>query len=299
MIKTRKKREFSDHMIVEVEGLEKLLTRFRKRIRVSNLSESMEKTYSRSIRDLCLHFMDVPDSLELDDVIDYLHCLKEKSQSWSKIKLDVAALRYYFREMHDDEELASKIPYPKEEKTLPDILSREELVTLFNSCKNAKHRVILRLIYGAGLRKSELIRLEISDIETKDGKCRIRINKGKGKKDRYTVLSKKVLTELRTYFEACCPKTYLFNGQAKGQPMSKGLLSHIVNKAKKRSGINKNFSLHTLRHSFATHCLEDGMPLTTLQALMGHTSMQTTMIYLHVSELPLFRAFSPLDNIEE
>jgi len=290
---------FTNANIPLVEGLSEELERLRKRVHVSNLSESMGRTYCRSVRDLCLYTGLLPVELELDEIIDYLLFLNEKGLSWAKIKLDVAALRYYYREMFDNEALASKIPYPKEEKSLPTILSREELVQLFKSCKNPKHRVILRLVYSGGLRRSELIHLKIEDIDSQDGKHRIRINKGKGGKDRFTVLSKKVLEELRAYFLASKPKIYLFNGQKKGEPMSRGLLRHILKEARKRSGIGKNFSLHSLRHSFATHSLEDGMPLTTLQALMGHSTIQTTMIYLHVSEVPLFKAFSPLDNIEE
>ena len=282
-----------------MQGLSETLDRLVKRIEVSFLSDSMAKTYRRSMRDLCLFHNQLPDELDYDQIIDYLHYLKEKGLSWAKIKLDVAGLRYFWREILDNEELASKIPYPKKIKSLPTVLSRTELLQLFRSCKNQKHRVILRLIYSAGLRRSELIHLKINDIESQDGKLRIRINKGKGNKDRYTVLSKKVLIELREYFTACKPKEYLFNGQRKGEPMSFGLLAHILKEARKRSGIKKNFCIHSLRHSFATHCIEDNMPITTLQHLMGHTSMQTTMIYLHVSEVPLFRAFSPLDKIEE
>lgn len=290
---------FKDANISLVEGLSQEIERLKKRIYISHLSDSMGRTYSRSLRDLCLYTHSLPHGLELDEIIDYLLYLKEKGLSWAKVKLDVAALRFYFRELLDNEELASKIPYPKEEKSLPIILSREELLQLFKSCKNPKHRVILRLVYSAGLRRCELIHLKIRDIDSQDGKYRIRINKGKGNKDRYTILSTKVLAELRAYFVACRPKIYLFNGQRKGEAMSKGLLRHMLNEAKKSSGINKDFCLHTLRHSFATHALEDGMPLTTLQALMGHSTIQTTMIYLHVSEIPLFKAFSPLDNIEE
>jgi integrase/recombinase XerD len=295
----QKRLAFTDANIIEVDGLSTELERLSKRIQVSNLSESMYRMYRRAVRDLSLHTGVLPVDLDLDEIIDYLLDLKEKGLSWAKIKLDVAGLRYYYREILEDEALASKIPYPKEEKSLPAILSREEMLQLFASCKNPKHRVILRLVYSSGLRRSELINLRIADIDSKDGKRRIRVNKGKGNRDRYTILSDKILEELRIYFHACKPKVYLFNGQRKGEPMSKGLLRHILGEAKKYSGINKDFCLHTLRHSFATHALEDGMALTTLQALMGHSTIQTTMIYLHVSEVPLFKAFSPLDNIEE
>lgn len=289
---------YRDTHIDQVAGLRKELDRLVKRIEVSNLSDSMCKLYRRAVRDVSLHFGLLPQELELDQVIDYLLLLHDQGQSWIKIKLDVAGLRYYFREMIGDEHLAGQIPYPKEVKSLPSFLSRSELRQLFDGCKNPKHRVILRLIYSAGLRRCELIQLKITDIDTSDGKSRIRINQGKGRKDRYTVLSHTILEELRAYFVASRPKVYLFNGQRKGEPMSKGLLRHMMDKAKRNSGIDKKFCLHSLRHSFATHCLEDGMPLTTLQSLMGHSSIHTTMIYLHVSEVPIMKAFSPLDNFE-
>lgn len=290
---------FKAFNITKVSGLAELLEKFSKRISVSYSSASTAKSYHRTIRDISLYHGTLPNDLEIDEVLDYLHHLREKGMSWAKIKLDVAALKYFYREMIQDELLASMIPYPKEEKSLPQVLSREELVCLFNGARSPKHRVILRLIYGSGLRRSELINLRIGDIETKDGKYRIRINKGKGQKDRYTVLSKKVLEELREYYKSCKPKNYLFNGQKKGEPISAALLRHILDNAKRRSGITKAVNLHILRHCFASHALEDGMSLIMLQKLLGHSSIQTTMVYLHVSDVPLKDAFSPLDNIEE
>ena len=290
---------YSDKRINEVDGLSDCLERLIKRVEVSLNSDSMGKTYRRSLRDLCLYHQCLPDELEFEDIIDYLHSLQQRGLSWAKIKLDVAALRFYWKELLQDQATASRIPYPKEDKTLPAVLSREELKSLFSSCQNDKHRVILRLAYGSGLRRTEILNLRIADIETEDGKCRLRIRKSKGKKDRYVVLSKKVLTELREYFIACRPKEYLFNGMKKGERLSPGAIRHLLQVARKRSGIKKEFCLHTLRHSFASHALEDGMSLMTLQHQMGHNSIQTTMIYLHVSEVDVARAFSPLDNIEE
>jgi len=290
---------FKEGNISKIEGLSELLGRFSKRIEVSYSGYSTVKTYRRSLRDLSLFHGCLPDELEVDEILDYLHHLREQELSWAKIKLDVAALKYYYRQMLHNESIASSIPYPKEEKSLPSILSRDELLKLFNATLNPKHRVILRLIYGSGLRRSELINLQIEDIDTDNGKCRIRINKSKGAKDRYTVLSHKVLKELREYFTACWPKQYLFNGRKKGESMSAGLLRHIMVNAKRRSGITKPVNLQILRHCFASHALEDGMSLRLLQEILGHSSIQTTMIYLHVSDVPLKGAFSPLDNIEE
>jgi integrase/recombinase XerD len=240
---------FKDVNISQVAGLQELLSSFTKRVSISYASKSTTATYRRAVRDISLFWSCLPTEIETDQILDYLHFLKDKDLSWAKIKLDVAALKYFYRQMAHDEALASSIPYPKQEKSLPLVLSREELRRLFNAAPNPKHRVILRLVYGSGLRRNELIHLRIKDIETFDGKHRIRINKSKGGKDRYTVLSQKLLPELRDYFRACRPKEYLFNGQKKGEPMSRELLRYIMLEALKKSGIKKAVSLHTLRHS--------------------------------------------------
>lgn len=290
---------FKESEVVKIEGLGDLLDRFSKRIGISYSGNSTVKSYRRAVRDLSLFHGALPNDLEVDQILDYLHELRSQNLSWAKIKIDVAGLKFFYREMTRDPKKADHIPYPKEEKSLPKLLSRKELLQLFDGALNPKHRLILRLIYGSGLRRSELVNLRIEDIDTRDGKCRIRINKSKGAKDRYTVLSTKVLEEMRAYFVACRPKEYLFNGQKKGQPVSFGLLRHITLKAKERSGITKPVNLHILRHCFASHALEDGMSLRVLQEILGHSSIQTTMVYLHVSDVPLQGAFSPLDNIEE
>lgn len=200
--------------------------------------------------------------------------------------------------MLEDQDFADRIPYPKEQPSLPKILSREELTRLFDACPNTKHRVLFRLIYSSGLRRRDLINLKLSDLETKDGKCRIRINKGKGEKDRYTVLSKNVLSELRAYYTIYKPKVFLFNGRKKGMRISQAALRHALEGARKRSGISRPVNMHVLRHCFATHALEHGMSIKRLQILMGHSSLQTTLIYLQVSEVPLVEDFSPLDKWE-
>lgn len=267
------------------------------RMEVHNLSKASNRSYCRALRKLHDFHLSNTRELEIDEIFDFLvHLKDELGLNWKTIKLYVAGLRYYYQHLVLDEELASQIPYPKEKPSLPQVLSREELKQLFNGCKNAKHRVMFRLMYSAGLRRNELCKLQLTDIETKDGKFRIRINKGKGDKDRYTVLSKVVIEELRTYFISYKPKKYLFNGRDKSVPMSHAGLRHALLTAIKKSEIKRHVNLHILRHCFASHALEDGINIKTLQHLLGHKSILTTMIYLHVSDVPLSKAFSPLDN---
>lgn len=294
------KHRFNDNQIQSVDGLSLILKRYEKFLNVATRAQSTREGYRRAVRDLCIFTGFLPVGIEPDHILDYLNFLRDKKKlSWQKIKWDVAGIKHYYRYMEHDDDMAAQIPYPKEQKTLPKVLSREELKRLFACCLNNKHRVMFRLLYSAGLRRMELLNLKIEDIETKDGKYRIRINNGKGGKDRYTVLSKKVHKELQDYYRQCYPKVYLFNGRQKGQPMSPEGLRHALNATIKRSGIIKEVNLHILRHCFASHALEDGMSIKTLQHLMGHSSINTTLIYLHVSDIPLRGAFSPLDNIDE
>ena len=276
------------------------LTRFERRLRVANRSEQTIRNYVRSLRALMNFHEVLPHELEIDQVIDFLNDLQvEKERNWRTIKIYVAGLRWYYQHIADQLDLAKQIPYPKEKPSLPKILSREELTLLFDACLNMKHRVMFRLLYSSGLRRGEILRLTPNDLITKDGKSAIRINCSKGNKDRYTVLSKKVLLELRQYYLSARPKKYLFNGRYKGSPMTAGGLRHALTSAVKRAGINKEVNLHILRHCFASHALEEGMNLKTLQYLLGHSSIKTTMIYLHISEVPLSKAFSPLDAWEK
>jgi len=267
------------------------------RMKIEDKSEKTITSYVRALERLVrFHDLVHPRDLDIDEVYDFLVSLNQKEQiNWRTSKMYVAGLRYYWNHMLDDQDFANKIPYPKEHPSIPKILSRQDLATLFNSCNNDKHRVMFRLVYSSGLRRSELRHLKIEDLETSDGKSRIRITKGKGKKDRYTILSKLVHQELRAYYQKYLPKVYLFNGGKKGTMISESAIHHALNNAKKRSGISKDVTMHVLRHCFATHCLEHGMYIKRLQLLLGHSSLNTTLIYLQVSETPLVPDFSPLD----
>jgi site-specific recombinase XerD len=281
---------------ISVKELSSLLEKMKKRLSVSNHSEQTIVNYLRSVEYLCKHTGKHPRDTEIDEIIDYLYQLQyHKFRAWRTIKIYVAGLRWYYSHILEQEKLAFQIPYPKEEQDLPVVLSRKELFKLFSNCENIKHKLMLTMLYASGLRRNELLNLRIENIETNDGKFRIRINRSKGNKDRYTVLSEKLLPELRAYYQAFKPKDCLFNGRIKGRPMTASGLAHALKMANKKSGVKK-INLHILRHCFASHALEDGMNLRTLQDILGHASIKTTMIYLHVSEVPLFKGFSPFDN---
>lgn len=219
---------------VSIPGLSKELKRLKNRMTIGNLSPASIVSYTRSVSKLSIFHELSPREMELDQVLDFLVYLKEEEGlQWRTLKLYVAGLRYYYQEIVGSIDLAGQIPYPKEKPSLPQIMSREELTQLFSGCLNLKHRVLFRLLYSSGLRRMELLNLKLSDIDTKDGKRRIRVNQGKGGKDRYTVLSERVLEELRIYFKQCRPKDYLFNGQRKGSPMRRGALRHALDAAVK------------------------------------------------------------------
>lgn len=299
-VKQKQKESIQEERFSQSTRAKQVLKNYHQRLVVANRSPQSIKSYLRSVEFLMDFHMLTPEALDIDQVIDFLHHLKEEKElNWRTLKIYVAGLRWYYKEMLQDEDIALQIPYPKEEKSLPQVISREELTRLFKGCINEKHKVMFRLMYSSGLRRNELINLKPEDIETRDGKRRIRIRKGKGKKDRYTVLSDKVLDELRLYYYSYYPKKYLFNGRNKGEPMSKEGLRHALQAAVKRAGIVKPVNLHILRHCFASHAIEEGINIKTLQYLLGHSSVQTTMVYLHISEVPLEKAFSPLDKWEQ
>ena len=283
---------------ITVKDLTALLEKIKKRLSVSNHSEQTIVNYLRAVEYLCKYTGKTPQETEIDEVTDYLYQLQYfKFRAWRTIKIYVAGLRWFYTNMLDDEEFAFKIPYPKEEKDLPVVISRNELYKLFSACDNPKHKIMLMMVYASGLRRNELLNLKIEDIDSNDGKFRIRINRSKGNRDRYTVLSKTLLPQLREYYQNYQPQVYLFNGHLKGKPMTASGLRHALKMAVKRAGI-KQINLHILRHCFASHALEDGMNIRTLQEILGHQSLKTTMIYLHVSEVPLLKGFSPFDNWE-
>ena len=186
------------------------------------------------------------------------------------------------------------IDRPLQEKKLPDVLSKEEIKLIFACCTNLKHKCLLEIIYSAGLRRSEALQLKLKDIDSK--RMLIKIRAGKGKKDRYTLLSKPVLNDLREYFTAYKPKIWLFEGQNSAQYSATSIVK-VLKKYALKAGIKKRVHIHMLRHSFATHLLEQGTNLRVIQELLGHEDIKTTEIYTHISSLEIDKVINPIDEI--
>jgi site-specific recombinase XerD len=203
-------------------------------------------------------------------------------------------MRYWFR-LFGRDELALKLPVIKKEKKLPVVLSKEECKKLFAAPRTLKHRFLLAFAYSAGLRMNELRHIKISDVDT--GRMQIRVRQGKGKKDRYVILSKFISARLPKYLGEVKPQVWLFEGQTPGEVMGERSIQYVIGEALQKTDIQKSVSMHTLRHSFATHLLEDGVDIYSIQHLLGHSHLSTTIIYLHIAQVLPKTAKSPLDSL--
>ena len=234
---------------------------------------------------------DISDS----DIKDYLlHLAEERQSATSTLNQAINALKFYYGSMLKKKFLY-EIKRPRKDKKLPVVLSKEEVAKILSSIDNIKHRAILMLVYSAGLRVGEVVRLKIEDIDSK--RMLIHIKGAKGRKDRYTLLSEMALEILRKYWRDYKPEKWLFEGARKERYISTRTVQHILEHACTQAGIRKDISVHTLRHSFATHLLEGGTDLRYIQELLGHAHSKTTEIYTHVSTKSLGKITSPLDTL--
>jgi len=264
---------------------------------VEHFSDSSISCYLYAIKELCLFIGKLPDQMVEKDIYQYLAHLKNvRHLSRETIRNHLQGIRFIFRKLYKRIDLIQDIPYPKQTKKLPVILSSKELKLLFDSAHSLKHRMILKIAYGGGLRRNEISRLKLVVIDSKN--YLIRIENSKGNKDRYTLLARNLVAELREYYQRYRPQKYLFNGRIKGFPYSEEGLRWTFTQALQRPGIQKQVSLHSLRHSFASHLLAMGTNLFTIQKLMGHDDIRTTMVYLQVNHpLQSGKLTSPLDLI--
>ncbi len=226
----------------------------------------------------------------------FLYCSKELKLSDNQIHSRINAIKCYFEKVLHNDKMFFDIPRPKKPQKLPKYLNKNEIIKIFHNTDNIKHRVILSLCYGMGLRVSEIVNIKIEDIDSVDMK--VFVQNAKGKKDRYVNLPHSILEDLREYYKLYMPSIYLFEGATKGEPYSKRSAQKIFQNAMKKSGIKKSIGIHGLRHSFATHLLEYGTDISLIQKLLGHNDIKTTLIYANVAIKKLNNVKSPLDYLK-
>lgn len=262
-------------------------------LQLRGLSPKTQRAYLDKARDFARYFKQAPDQLGEEKIREYLHyLLAEKKVSDSTYRQTYGSLKFLYQTTMKQSVVFDKIPKLKNRKKLPVVLDRTEVEELFSVTKNVKHKAVLMVTYSSGLRLAETSHLKVTDIDSK--RMMVRVT-GKGGKDRYSILSSVALETLRQYYRKYRPKDWLFEGQRADRPISERTIEKIFEIAKDRASITKPATLHTLRHSFATHLLEAGTDLHHIQLLLGHKSPKTTTIYLHVSNRALSRITSPLD----
>lgn len=261
-------------------------------------SENTIRNYTSYMRDFVASFAGRElEKITIEEINEYiLKLVNEEKISASQQNLRINAIKFYYEKVLGRKKQRIDIPRPKKTKKLPDVLSKEEVFRMIRLTKNTKHKSILMILYSCGLRRGEVCRLEVADVDSERGMIKIR--EGKGKKDRYAPLSKNVLSTLRKYFKEMRPDRWLFEGSRKG-PYSPQSVERVVKNAAERAGIRKNVYPHILRHSFATHYLEQGTDLRYIQEWLGHSSSKTTEIYTHVTNTDMNRFKNPLDDLDD
>ncbi len=260
-------------------------------------SKNTIRTYSYYLSLFFKHFPDknVPE-LSKENIKSYfLDFIEQKDPSYSARSQNINAIKFFYEKVLKRPKTVFDLPRPRKPRTLPKVMSRNEVFKLLSVVSNIKHKAILHIIYSGGLRLGELLNLKIVDIDS--DRMLIHIRGGKGKKDRTTILGKTCLLVLREYYRSYKPSVWLFESIKKGKQYSAKSVQNIFKSNLKKAGINKPFTVHSLRHSFATHLLEQGVDLRYIQELLGHSSSKTTEIYTHVSTKNLQNIISPADYI--
>lgn len=259
-------------------------------------ADKTRKAYASAMAGLGKHYNTPPDQLDNARIQAYLvHLIDARKLSWSSCNVAFSAFRCFYGNMLHWDQTKFWLPSRPRTHRLPRLLSEDEVRRILDAAVNGKHRAVLMTVYGGGLRVSEVVRLRPGDIES--GRGLIRVEQGKGRKDRYTILPERLLLELRAYWREYRPGDWLFFGQSRSLPMCVCTAQKIYGQAKDRAGVlpSRGPGIHTLRHCFATHLMERGMPVATIKELLGHNSLGTTASYLHVTKERLAAVRSPLD----
>jgi len=265
-----------------------------------NYSQRTIANYLHTVEDFARFFGASPDQLGPQHVRRYqAHLLQQRKLAAGTVGIAVAALRFLFVKTLRRDYPPDHLPYPKQPKQLPVILSRDEVSRLINAAKNLYHRALLMTLYGTGMRRAEVTQLKVDDIDSE--RMLVHIRQGKGSRDRDVPLSPALLETLREYWRWMKPKTYLFPGTVNNWRADKPIIPKTVweacHESAQRAGLNKKVSPHTLRHSYATHLLEGGADLRTIQLLLGHSNLNHTTVYLHLSQRHLQAVANPIDGL--
>lgn len=264
-------------------------------MQLRGLTQSTQEAYIKNIKLYAMHYNQSPDKLTEDHFRKYiLYLQNERRASSSTIIQALCALKFLYRDTLGKDWTTLDFVRIKKENKLPVILSKEEIQKIIDNTENLKHKALLTTIYSAGLRVSEAVLLRIKDIDS--NRMLIRVEQSKHKKDRYTILAKKTLQLLRKYYIKYRPTLWLFPGERTGMPILTRSALLIFKKSLYKSGITKNATTHSLRHSFATHLMEAGVNLRYIQVLLGHRTPQTTSIYTHVCKYSIMNINSPIDE---
>jgi site-specific recombinase XerD len=266
-----------------------------KAMQLRGLAQTTQQSYLRAVTRLARHYNRPPDALSKDEIQEYVRQLSvDRGLAWNTCNVAVCALRLFYEQVLGWDKDQFFIPKRRTVSKLPEILGVQELVRLFEAAGNPKHRALLMTAYGAGLRASELVNLHVADIDS--DRMVIRVRQGKGAKDRYTLLSQRLLSELRSYWGIYQPRRpWLFAGSRPDQPLSNESPKKIYDRTKWKAKIDKAGGIHTLRHSCATHLLEAGVDLRTIQYLLGHRCLKSTARYLQITRPHVAATQSPLD----
>ena len=268
-----------------------------RQMQLRRFSKNTLRQYLSVISGLAKYYGLSPDKLNCRQIQDYLlYLTNERKLAWKSVNVVRSGVLFFYTKTLNRKNITFAIPPCKTPKTLPEVLSRQEILKVLNQVSCHKHRVILMTTYGGGFRASELTHLKITDIDSE--RMMIRIQDGKGAKDRYTILSKRLLKELRLYWKKYRPTTWLFPNEYTHQPLNRATFSLIFRTAKRKAEITKNVTFHSLRHSFATHLLEAGVDIRSIQILLGHSCLSTTAKYLHIARPNILSTQSPLDLLD-
>ncbi len=266
-------------------------------LQLRRYSPRTQTHYVSAVRGLAAYYRIAPDRLSARQVQDYvLYLMQERRLGWSTVNTIVAGLKFFYGQTLKRLDVGLSIPQRRTPRRLPEIYSAQDLQRLFAAPTNLRDRALLMTTYGGGLRVSEVIRLQIPDIDSQ--RHLFHIHSGKGDKDRYTLLSPRLVEELRAYWRRHRPALWLFPGKNPQQHLSHDTARRIFSRARWMAGITKKGSIHVLRHSFATHLLEAGVDVRTIQILLGHSSIRSTTWYLHMTQKTLDATQSPLELLD-